>query len=229
MPFPIYRETHLRHHDCLALTDPVEDPESFYVRDIEWQRMGRLRRAILRYNKTLLGRLTVGPALAAGAPWVDEARRLLSGDTTNGRIWAEHIAGISVVLAWVVLVCDLPAWLYLATFAYPGLSLTLLRSYAEHQPALAPDRRTAIVEGGPLSGLLYLNNNLHAVHHADPALPWFAIPAEYCAKRDAYASQTGGNVYAGYPTILRRFLFRTRDVPVHSESRHLQGLREAIS
>lgn len=218
MPYSIYRETHLRHHDCPALTDPVEDTESFYVRSTDWRRMGVIRRAVLSFNNTLLGRLAIGPALTAAALWQAEIRRILLGDGTNAGIWARHAAGVGLVLGWVV-VCDLPIWAYVFLFAYPGLSLTLLRSFAEHQPAADSDRRTALVIGGPLSGLLYLNNNLHAVHHADPARPWYAIPAEYCAKRDTYTSQTGGNVYAGYTTILRRFLFQTRDHPVHPEHR----------
>ena len=121
------------------------------------------------------------------------------------------------MLGSVAFVCDITVWQYVLLFAYPGLSLTLLRSYAEHQPGADPDRRTAVVVGGPISGLLYLNNNLHVVHHSHPGLAWYAIPGEFCAKRDSYASQTGGNVYPGYTTILRRYLFHSRGHPVHPD------------
>ena len=219
MPFAIYRETHLSHHDCPALTDPLRDTESFYVRSEEWQGKGVVRRTILRFNNTLLGRLTVGPALAAITLWKTEIHQMFSGDWTNAGTWVRHILGASLVLAWVALICDLSVWMYVFLFAYPGLSLTLLRSYAEHHPSPDTARRTALVVGSPLSGLLYLNNNLHAVHHSHPGLPWYAIPGEFCARRDAYRSQTGGKVYPGYTTILRRFLFQTRDHPVHPEHR----------
>ncbi len=219
MPYAIYRETHLAHHGCPVLTDPLEDTESFYVREASWKRMSRTHRAVLSFNNTLLGRLAIGPALVAGTHWRAELRRIASGDFTHAGIWIRHAAGVGLVLAWVTFVCDLPAWQYAAFFAYPGLSLTLLRSYAEHQPASDRKQRTAIVIGGPLSGLLYLNNNLHVVHHAHPGLAWYAIPDEFCGGRDIYTSQTGGNVYAGYPTILCRFLLHARDHPVHPEHR----------
>ena len=219
MPFAIYRETHLEHHECPSLTDPLQDTESFYLPLYEWQRMGPVRRAILRFNNSLLGRLTVGPALVALTHWKTELRQLLSGDMFHAGIWVRHGLGVGLVLSWVVLVCDLSVWAYIGLFAYPGLSLTLMRSYAEHQPSANAEQRTAMVIGSPVTGLLYLNNNLHAVHHSHPELPWYAIPAEFVARRDAYTSQTGGHVYAGYTTILRRFLFQTRDHPVHPDQR----------
>ena len=119
----------------------------------------------------------------------------------------------------VVFACELSVGAYVALFAYPGLSLTLLRSYAEHHPAAERDRRTAIVLGGPLSRLLYLNNNLHVVHHSRPDLPWHAIPAAFSARRGHYTAEAGGHVYAGYPTLLRRFLFRAGRHPVHPDHR----------
>lgn len=223
-PIALYREMHLRHHASSALTDPIQDTESFFVRASDWSGMSRARRALLSFNNTLLGRFTVGPALVAAALLNAETRRLLSGDLTNAGIWSRHLLGIGLVLGWVVIVCDLPAWAYIALFAYPGFSLTLLRSFAEHQPAADRRQRTALVIGCPLSGLLYLNNNLHVVHHTHPGLPWFAIPAEFRTKYDAYASQTGGRVYRGYTAILRRFLFHRLSHPVHPEHRPVHQL-----
>ena len=31
MPFTIYRDSHIAHHRCERLTDPLQDPESFYL------------------------------------------------------------------------------------------------------------------------------------------------------------------------------------------------------
>src|SRR5215813_10849860 len=42
MPFGVYREQHLRHH-ASELTDPLDDPESFYVTRASWERAGPLR------------------------------------------------------------------------------------------------------------------------------------------------------------------------------------------
>ena len=219
LPYEIYRDTHLRHHACPALTDPLEDTETHFVRQGDWERMSGPRRLILRFNQTLFGRLTLGPALAVLALWRPELGRIRSGDLSNLGIWLRHALGAGLVLGWVVLACDLSVGAYIALFAYPGLSLTLLRSFAEHHPAPHRGRRTAIVLGGPLSRLLYLNNNLHVVHHSRPELPWYAIPAAFSARREDYSAEAGGHVYAGYTTLLCRFLFRARRHPVHPDHR----------
>ena len=215
MPYESYRETHLRHHACAVLTDPLEDPESYFVRECDWERMSGPHRLLLRLRQTLAGRLVLGPALAAAAFWRSEFRRFRSGDLSHGGVWLRHALGTGLVLGWVMFVCEMSVGAYVALFAYPGLSLTLLRSYAEHHPAAERDRRTAIVLGGRASRLLYLNNNFHVVHHARPDLPWHAIPAEFAARREHYTEQAGGHVYAGYLALLGRFLFRPCRHPVH--------------
>ena len=215
MPYSIYRETHVEHHESALLTDPAADPESFYVPPEAWARMGRLRRAVHVVNQTLAGRLCIGPALIAGRFWLGEARRLLGGDFAHARTWAGHMVGVALVFAWTAGVCDLPIAAYVAMFAWPGLSLTLLRSFAEHEPATEADRRTVIVESGWLGSLLYLNNNLHAVHHAFPGLAWHAIPGARRARRDMFAGPDGPRIHRGYAAIARRFLLKPRDCPVH--------------
>lgn len=219
MPYEIYRDTHLRHHACPALTDPLEDTESYFVGQADWDRMSGARRLLLRFNRTLFGRLTLGPALSAFALWRPEFQRARSGDHSNGGVWLRHVPGAGLVLGWVVFASDLSVGAYVLLFAYPGLSLTLLRSYAEHHPAADTDRRTAIVLGGPVSRLLYLNNNLHVVHHSRPGLPWHAIPAEFSARREHYTAEADGHVYGGYAVLLQRFLFRAPNHPVHPDHR----------
>ena len=219
MPYELYRETHVRHHAVPVLTDPATDPESFYISPEGWARMGRLRRAVHLVNQTLAGRLLGGPPLIAGRFWLGEARHLLRGDLAHGRIWIRHVAGVALVFAWTAGVCELSVLAYVAMFAWPGLSLTLLRSFAEHAPSSEEDRRTAIVAGGPLGRLLYLNNNLHAVHHAFPALPWHEIPAVWRARRDEFSGPDGPPFHRSYVALARRYLFRMRDHPVHPEAR----------
>ena len=215
MPYAIYRETHVEHHESAHLTDPAADPESFYVSAQGWARMGRLRRALHVINQTLAGRLSIGPAVIAGRFWLAEARRLLRGDFAHARTWAAHVAGVALVFAWTAGVCEMSIAAYVALFAWPGLSLTLLRSFAEHEPASEEDRRTVIVESGLFGSLLYLNNNLHAVHHAFPGVPWHAIPAARRAHRDRFDGPGGPRVHRGYAAIARRWLLRPRDCPMH--------------
>ena len=215
MPYSIYRETHVEHHESADLTDPATDPESFYVSVEDWARMGRLRRAAHLVNQTLAGRLFIGPGLIAGRFWLGEARRMFRGDFAHGRTWAGHVVGVALVFAWTAGVCDLSIAEYVALFAWPGLSLTLLRSFAEHEPAAVANRRTVIVESGRFGSLLYLNNNLHAVHHAFPSLPWHAIPAARRARRGMFVGPDGPRVHRGYAAIARRYLLKPRDFPVH--------------
>ena len=215
MPCAIYRETHVEHHKSTHLTDPAADPESFYLSAEGWARMGGLRRALHVVNQTLAGRLSIGPVVIASRFWLAEARRLLRGDFAHARTWAEHVAGVVLVLAWTAGVCEMSIAAYVALFAWPGLSLTLLRSFAEHEPAGEEDRRTVIVESGLFGSLLYLNNNLHAVHHAFPGLPWHAIPAARRDDRDRFDGPQGPRVHRGYAAIARRWLLRPRDYPVH--------------
>ena len=44
MPYRIYRDSHLKHHRKEILTDPYEDPESYYVTPETWSSTGTLRR-----------------------------------------------------------------------------------------------------------------------------------------------------------------------------------------
>lgn len=218
MPYAIYRDSHLAHHRSPALTDPAADPESFYLPRERWSATSRPVRALLIANNTLAGRMIVGPWLVAGRFWSGEAGRLLAGDFRHAGAWLLHLALCALVLIWVVVLCGIPPLDYLLFFAWPGLSLTLLRSFTEHRPAGSQDQRSAIVEAGPLVRLLFLNNNLHALHHAHPDLPWHALPAAYRRGRGDILRRNGGFVFdGGYLEIARRFAFAPKDPPVHPD------------
>ena len=77
----------------------------------------------------------------------------------------------------------------------------MLRSFLEHQWDESPKARTAIVEASWFWRILYLNNNLHSVHHEHPALPWYELPREYEANREAYLSANGGYLLDGYREV----------------------------
>jgi fatty acid desaturase len=215
MPYRLYRELHLAHHRTGALTDPHEDPESFYVTAEAWEKAGPLGRTLLRANTTLLGRLVIGPPLVVVRFLAAELRLLASGDLRHARAWAVHLAALAVVVAWIELACGLSFAQYLLMFAWPGLVLTLLRSFAEHRPGRTNAERIGIVEAGPVASLLFLNNNLHVVHHAEPALPWYALPARYRAIRSEALERNGGFVFSGYGALAARFALRSKDAPVH--------------
>ena len=215
LPFGVYREQHVAHHRSPHLTDPFDDPESFYVTRAWWDGAGLVRRALARAQTTIVGRLVLGPPILVLRFLAAETRLIARGDRSHVRAWAAHLAGLAVVAAWLVLVCKMSPLRYVACFVYPGAALTLLRSYAEHRPADVAAHRVAIVEAGPLASLLYLNNNLHVVHHDEPALPWYELPARYAAERAAVLAANGGFVFRGYGEVVVRFAMREKDSPVH--------------
>ena len=213
MPYGVYRESHLRHHQTERLTDPQHDPESFYLTAKQWQRTGRLGRGLLIANNTLLGRLTLGPGLTIWRYWHGELGAILAGDFRHCGILVMHVALVSLVLLWVGGVAGMPVGFYLVIM-YGGLSLTLMRSFLEHRPATLQQHRTVIVEAGLVWRLLFLNNNLHVLHHGQPSLPWYDLGREYGASRDRLRASNGGYVFAGYGDVARRYLVTPKDRPV---------------
>lgn len=207
LPYRIYRRSHLAHHAAERLADPAYDPEARYLP----AHAGSLAKAIGRAQATLAGRLTIGPLVEIAGFLAGEAERVRHDAPQARRDWAVHILASAVLLAWLHVVCQMNLLTYLAAFVFPGAALTLIRSFAEHRA----DGRVAVVERAPLFGLLFLNNNLHAAHHAWPGLPWWRLPGRYRQHREALLAANGGLVYAGYGEIFRRFLFRRHDVLLH--------------
>ena len=218
MSFRIYRDSHLRHHRNEVLTDPGEDPESFYVTPQAWARMGPLKRAFLIANNAFLVRLVIGPLVAVWQHWSDEIGRLARGDRRHLPAWALHLAGCALVFAWVIGVCGIPLGEYILLYAYPALALTLIRSFLEHRARPEAETRSVIVEAGPVMSLLFLNNNLHALHHAHPGVAWYRLPALYRARRDELLTRNGGYRYGGYLEIAGRYLLRPKEPVLHPYS-----------
>ena len=219
IPYPLYRINHLRHHRDRHLTCPIEDPESFHVTAEAWHRMAPATRWLLTANQTLLGRLTLGPAIALSQFWRAEFRRIRNGDRTRMRLWAMHLAGVAAVLGWAVGVAGVPIWMY-AAWVYGGVALLLLRSFAEHRALPAPDQRTAVVDHAPLLSLLFLNNNLHVAHHDRPGMAWFRLPSHCRAIAGADVAARGAGHYRGYWAVAMRYLVRPIAHPVHPAHRH---------
>ena len=215
LPFDRYRAMHLTHHRDERLTDPLDDPESAYVEPQRWRRLSPPARALIAAQGTLLGRLILGPPWRAGRFLLGEAKAVVAGKPGYREAWAQHLVGVALVLTWLVVVCRMSLWFYVLTIAYPGTSLILIRSFAEHRAAGPVRQRTAIVENGGALGLLFLFNNLHAAHHERPSLPWYALPGWYRSHRERLLAANGGLVYRGYGEVFRRFLLRRHDAPVH--------------
>ena len=211
MPYLRYERLHLAHHLAEHLTAPGLDPEARYLSGAS----GPLARAMGLATTTLAGRLLLWPPIEIGGFLASETRALIAGEAGVRRAWMIHLAGVAAVLAWLRWVCGFSLADYLIAFVYPGAALSLLRSFAEHRADHEPGRRVAIVEKAPVLGLLFLNNNLHAVHHRFPGASWRQLPGLYALHREALLHANGGLVYAGYADVVRRFLLRPHDVLVH--------------
>jgi fatty acid desaturase len=215
LPFETYRHTHLTHHNDERLTDPLDDPESYYWRDEDWRALGGFGRWLIRIQSSLLGRMAFGPIWAAVMLWKREVARMAAGERRAFREVALHVVELAIVIAWVVGVCKMPIVKYILCFAYGGTSLALVRSFAEHRAESLVERRTAIVERSFLLGPLFLFNNLHLAHHLRPTMPWYVLPRWYAANRAALIERNGGLLYVSYFDILRRYLLRPHDQALH--------------
>jgi fatty acid desaturase len=208
LPYVLYRESHRRHHRDAHLTDPLEDPESTYTTAEAWRRAGRARRGVHLACNTLVGRLLLGPPRSVVGFWLGQVRLIVGGRRDLARVCLAHGVAVAVVLAWVCGVCHIGLLTYVAGVVYPATALVMIRSLAEHRAAEGVQERTAVVEHAGLLGLLFLNNNLHVLHHAEPGLPWYALPAQWRARRAALLAARPGPVYRSYLEVAARYALR---------------------
>lgn len=213
IPYARFRETHLEHHRDADLTDPYDDPESNYLDPVRWAALPTWLQRVLSFNNTLLGRVVIGPLVGQIAFMFSEVRAYRAGEGRVLTAWLAHLPAMALVLV-VVAQSPMPVWAYICA-VYLGLGFVKIRTFLEHRAHEASRARTAIVEdGGPLSWL-FLNNNLHVVHHAHPDVSWFRLPALYRARRDRYLAMNEGYLYKGYGDIIRRYLFARKDPVPH--------------
>ena len=214
-PYDLYRRSHLAHHRDELLTEPGIDPESNYIDHATWQGLSRFVRPMWVAQRTVLGRLLLGPAMVIVPTWLDIVRRPLHGDFSQSRSWALHLGLVAAMLFVLDRVAGIGPLRYLLTVGYPALGLAMLRSFYEHRPARDAAHRVVINEAGLFWRILYLNNNYHAVHHERPDLPWHLVRRFYVDNRAEVLARNGGFVIAGYLSLLRRHAMTTIDSPVH--------------
>lgn len=212
-PFRRFKARHLRHHADERLTDPFEDPESCYKALWVHERMPRWLQLLLRINNTMAGRFVLGPWLGTPGFLIAEARLLREGGRDVRRAWALHGAGLALVLPLIVL-SEMPLWLYVLGPVWLGQSLISVRTFAEHQWSERPDGRTLIVERSPFA-MLFLNNNLHFVHHKNPNVAWYRLPRLFRERRQEWIRLNGGYVFPNYWALFRSFAFRAKEPVVH--------------
>lgn len=204
LPFQSYRRNHLLHHRNRYLTDPEQDPESFYHTPQSWAALSNSARAFFWIYNTALGRLIFSPFVFVIGFWRAELKHLIHGDKHSIKALLMHIPACALVLIWVSGICQIPLLEYAGLFIYPGLALTSLRSFLEHQAVPESSERSVIIEAGPVMSLLYLFNNLHALHHAEPSTPWYRLPARWRERRDEILRLNKAYYYRGYHEVIWR-------------------------
>ena len=219
LPYDRYRALHRIHHIDDRLTDPLDDPESFYWCPKEWERLTWLSRTLLKIQQTLAGRILVGSFWRVGAFLYTDARAIVRGKEGVRSVWLEHLLWSAPVIAWLKLACAMPLWIYFLVCVVPANGVQLIRSFAEHRARPSAPERIAIVEDSWILGPLYLFNNLHSLHHESPLVPWYEYPARYRVIRERLIAANGGLVYSSYFDVARRYLFRSHDALLHPTGR----------
>lgn len=210
VPYLRFKACHLTHHINENITDPYDDPESYYLDGAVWASIPVWFKALLVANNTLAGRITLGPALASIGFARSEYGRVRSGDKALLPVWAIHAAAVAV-LFWLISRYGTLSPLAYFIAAYFGMGLLMVRSFIEHQAVEKANQRSVIIETrGPLS-LLFLNNNFHSVHHAYPSLAWYRIPVFFRENRVRFLRMNGNYRFESYWEVFRRFGFRPKE------------------
>ncbi|MGO1117969.1 fatty acid desaturase [Rhodovibrionaceae bacterium A322] len=214
LPFESYRSSHLQHHRDEDLTLPGVDPESYYVSAQKWDSLSKIEKQFYWLRNTCLGRFTLGTAQMILTCWLHIARKIVKG-TADWQVLGLHLVSVALVYGWVVEVCGMSFGSYLLLMVLPGSALALVRSFLEHQADPAVGQRTVIIEAGPVFSLLFLNNNLHIVHHDKPGMPWYQLASEYKQHKAHYLQLNGGYRFSGYLEVFCRYFFWPKENPVH--------------
>jgi len=215
LPYLEYRRSHLRHHIDEDLTDPSIDPESNYLTPAQWAALSPLHRLVRQAMRPLLGRMLLGPAYYSVRTLGAFGLALRGGSWSELRPWIWHLAAVALILYWITQICGIPLWLYVFGMAYPGTSLALVRSFAEHRSHPTVAGRTVICQAGRFWSFLFLYNNLHVVHHDEPALAWYKRSERFRLRQDELVARDGSYILPGYGTLFAKYSLRPKEPLLH--------------
>ncbi|WP_366944222.1 fatty acid desaturase [uncultured Pelagimonas sp.] len=214
VPYLRFKDLHLAHHRESILTDPYDDPESNYLDPIVWADLPNWRKRFYRINNTLAGRLIFGPVMGTWAFAASDWKAIKAGDRRVLLGWVLHVPAMTTVILWFSLVGNMPVWAWLVS-VYGALSILKIRTFLEHRAHDHAPGRTVVVEDKGLLSLIFLNNNLHVVHHMHSMVPWYRLPNLYWRNKDRYLGRNCGYVYPSYAAIFRQYMFRSKDPVPH--------------
>ncbi len=214
IPYIRFRDTHLAHHVDSSLTDPYDDPESCYLDPKVWDKLGAFQKALLRFNNTLFGRITLGPLISQYAFMRGDWRLIAAGNRRVLISWLWHLPAAALPLCWIIAVTEMPLWAY-ALSVYLSLSILKIRTFLEHRAHTLARGRTVIIEDRGLLAFLFLNNNFHSVHHMHPDVAWYELPALYESGKERFLAVNEGYRYRSYRQVIGQYFFKTKEPVAH--------------
>ncbi|WP_419904342.1 fatty acid desaturase [Kiloniella sp.] len=207
LPYFRFKASHIKHHQNASISDPYEDPESGYQDMKIWEKRPNWVQKIFEFNNTLSGRMLIGPALSFVGFSIAE---MGSGDRRVIGTWLIHFVISGLVLLSVFYWSTMPIWAYLIC-CYFAYSLLMVRTFLEHQAHESMRARTVIIEDKGFFSFLFLNNNLHVVHHAYPTVAWYKLPSIFSNNRQRFLEMNRGYCFKNYAEIFRRFAFKRKE------------------
>lgn len=202
-----FKAAHITHHRDCRLADPYEDPESWYQDPQAWANKQPWLQRIFELNNTLVGRMLLGPAISI-VGFADY--EIKNGGWKVLFIWLGHYGAVGLTCFAIMQWADMPVWAYLVC-CYFGYSLLMIRTYLEHQAHESIRERTVIIEDKGFFSYLFLNNNLHVVHHAYPKLAWYQLPTFFQRNRKHFLAMNKGYYFSSYLEIFKRFAFSRKE------------------
>ena len=213
VPYIRFRDTHLAHHIDERLTDPYDDPETNFYDPAVWARMAHWQQQIMQLNNTLLGRMLIGPLISQVMFMRGDWREMRQGNRVIIGAWGIHLLSSALVIT-VVVTSPMPIWIYLMC-CYFAMSVLKIRTFLEHRAHQYSTARTVIIDDkGPLA-FLFLNNNLHAVHHLHPQVAWYNLPRLYRDNTDSYDRFNEDYNYRSYAQVIARYFVKAKDPVPH--------------
>jgi len=207
LPYLRFKDAHIKHHQNSRLAVPYEDPESCYQDPAVWENRSSLAQKIYQINNTLTGRMLIGPAINLMNFACYEIKNL---NFKSGAIWISHLVSVALILLAINTLGNMPIWIYLIC-CYFGYSLLMVRTFLEHQAHASLRARSVIIEDTGVFSYLFLNNNLHALHHAYPAVAWYRLPNIYRENRERLLALNEGYYFKSYWEIFNRFAFTPKE------------------
>jgi fatty acid desaturase len=213
-PYPIYKRSHLKHHENENLTIPGVDPESYFLSEGKWNNLSKWRQQLAIVNMTVLGRLLLAPLLHFLGLKKQMVKSLKEPASKEALIWIFHEFFALLILLLVGLFFEVNVLTYIVC-AYFAQSLTLLRSFYEHRVTSEPSHRSIIMKASAPMRILYLNNNYHAIHHQHPEMSWYRLGKEYKSNQANYEEKNDAFVEQGYFKWFVKYAFKPVAHPKH--------------